>query len=230
MLGLRATGSALYQVGSRFALALGANLTAVALSLPLVVIIIVCALLLGSLSIVPLGMTVFIGILPNPSCTGLQLVARELAYNESPEFHDQWRGLREHWRPALRVWSVSTVITVVGILNEGFYASQAVSHAGSLNGLAGPLALIWGLALLFWLGMHLYVAPLLFAQDDAGVLLTYRNAAVMAISRPLATWTAVLIWFALLVFTTTTALATVIGFILAAALQQNAFRYVVRTL
>jgi hypothetical protein len=56
------------------------------------------------------------------------------------------------------------------------------------------------------------------------VLLAYRNAAVIMLSRPVASWTVILIWLGVLVFTSATALATIIGLALAVCIQQNTFR------
>lgn len=86
------------------------------------------------------------------------------------------------------------------------------------------LFLVWALLLLFWLGIHLYIAPLLLAQVEPRALLAYRNAVVLMLSRPVASWTVILIWLGALVFTSATALATVIGLALAASIQQNTLR------
>jgi hypothetical protein len=68
------------------------------------------------------------------------------------------------------------------------------------------------------------VAPLLLAQAEARVLLAYRNAAVIMLSRPLASLTVSVIWLGVLVFTSATGLATIIGLALAASIQQNTLR------
>jgi hypothetical protein len=44
------------------------------------------------------------------------------------------------------------------------------------------------------------------------------------LSRPVASWTVILIWLGVLVFTSATALATIIGLALAVFIQQNTFR------
>jgi hypothetical protein len=228
--GLKAIALAFRQIGGRFLLSLGANLTAVALSIPLLVIVLLAASLLRSLSVVPLGVAVLLGILPNPASTGLQAVTRELGRGASPDLHDQWPALRAYWRPALKTWLISAAVTGICVLNVAFYASQAGSRASSLRGIAGPLSIVWALLLVFWLGIHLYVAPLLLAQERYDIWLIYRNAAVIAMSRPFASWTVIFVWFALLVFSATTGLATVIGLALGAAIQQNAFRLLLPTL
>jgi hypothetical protein len=223
-IGLRAVGSALRQVFSHFILSLGGNVTAIVLSLPIIVIVLLLATFSRSLSYVPLGIAVLVGMLPNPACMGLQTLARELAYGESPELSDQWRGLREYWRTALRAWLVSAAVTAVCFLNVAFYATQAASHTSSLRGVAGPLSILWGLLLLSWLAIHVYVTPLLQAQDEPSVLLAYRNALVLMVSRPLASIVVIPVWLALLVATSATGLVTIVGLALAASLQQNALR------
>jgi hypothetical protein len=225
-LGLRAIGSALRQVFSRFGLSLGGNVIAIVLSLPIIVLVLLLASFSPSLSYVPLGVAVLAGILPNPACMGLQVIAREMAYSESPDFSDLWRGLRAFWRIALRVWLASTAVTAVCFLNVAFYGNQAASSTSSLRGIAGPLSILWALLLLSWLALHLYVAPLLQAQESPGVLLTYRNALVLAVSRPFTSVTVIPVWLAILVVSSATGLVTIIGLALAAAIQQNVLRVV----
>jgi len=223
-LGLRAVGSACRQVLSHLAVSFGGNLLAMLLSMPIALAVIVVAFYVHSLSVVPLGIAVFIGALPNPACMGLQRLARELPHGHVPDLHEQWQAVRTYWRVSLRAWLVAAAITIVFALNAAFYASQAANPASGLHAVAMPLFLVWALLLLFWLGIHLYVAPLLLAQVEPRALLAYRNAAVMMLSRPVASWTVILIWLGALVFTSATALATVIGLALAASIQQNTFR------
>jgi hypothetical protein len=222
--GFRAVGSACYQVFSHLTLSFGGNLLAMLLSLPIVAAVIVLAFLVHSLSLVPLGIALLVGALPNPACMGLQMLARGLARGEATSFGEQWQALRAYWRPALRAWLIGASTTVICAVNVAFYADQAGNPASGLHAVAAPLVLVWALLLLVLLGIHLYVAPLLLAQVEPRVLLAYRNAAVMLLSRPLAGWTVILFWLGALVATSVTALATIIGLALAAAIQQNAFR------
>ena len=223
-LGFRAVGSACYQVFTHLALSFGGNLLAMLLSLPIVLALIVVAFFVHSLSVVPLGIAVLVGALPNPACMGLQTLARELAHGQAPEFGEQWQALRTYWRVGLRAWLIAAATTIILALNVAFYATQAVNPASGLHAVAVPLFLVWTLFLLFWLGLHLYVAPLLLAQVEPRALLAYRNAAVIMLSRPVASWIVVLIWLGALVFSSATALATVIGLALAASIQQNSLR------
>ena len=223
-LGLRAVGSACYQVFSHLTMSFGGNVLAMLLSLPIVLVLIVAAFFAHSLSVVPLGVAVLVGALPNPACMGLQKLARELAHGEAPEFGEQWQALRTYWRAGLRAWLIAAATTIVLVLNAAFYARQASNPDSGLHAVAAPLFLVWALLLLFWLGIHLYVAPLLLAQEEPRALLAYRNAAVIMLSRPVVSWTVIVIWLGALVFTSATALATIIGLALAASIQQNTFR------
>jgi hypothetical protein len=129
-----------------------------------------------------------------------------------------------YWRVSLRAWLIAAAITIACLLNMAFYATQATNPATRLHAVAAPLLVVWTLILFLWLGLHLYVAPLLLAQAEARVLLAYRNAAVIMLSRPFASLTISLVWLGALIFTSATALATVIGLALAASIQQNTFR------
>ena len=222
--GLRAVGSACRQVFSRLTLSFGANVLAMLLSLPIVLALIAVAFVVHSLSVVPLGIAVLVGVLPNPACLGLQTIARELARGHGAEFGEQWQAFRAYWRVGLRAWLIGAAVTAVLALNVVFWAAQAMNRASGLHAIAAPSFVVWALALLFWLGIHLYVAPLLLAQEEPRALLAYRNAAVMMLSRPVSSWAVIVIWLGVLVFTSATALATVIGLALAASIQQNVFR------
>jgi hypothetical protein len=223
-LGVRAVGSSCYQVFSHLALSFGGNLLAMLLSLPIVLVSIVVAFYVHSLSVVPLGIALLVGALPNPACMGLQTLARELARGNTADFGEQRQGLRMYWRVSLRAWSIAAAIAITCVLNMAFYATQAANPATRLHAVAAPLFVVWTLILFLWLGIQLYVAPLLLAQAEARVLLAYRNAAVIMLSRPVASLTVSLVWLGALVFTSATGLATVIGLALAASIQQNTLR------
>src|SRR5919199_5504330 len=96
-LGVRAVGSSCYQVFSHLTLSFGGNVLAMLLSLPIVLVPIVVAFFVHSLSVVPLGIALLVGALPNPACMGLQTLARELARGHTSDFGEQWRGLPPHW-------------------------------------------------------------------------------------------------------------------------------------
>jgi hypothetical protein len=222
--GIRVVGSSCRQVFSHPGLSFGGNILAMLLSLPIVLVSIVAAFVTHSLSLVPLGIALLVGALPNPACMGLQTLARELARGQSADLGEQWQAIRTYWRVSLRAWLVAAAIAVICVLNMAFYAAQAANREASLHAVGAPLFAVWTLMLFLWLGAQVYVAPLLLAQEEARALLAYRNAAVMMLSRPVASLTVSLIWLGALVFTSATALATIIGLALAASIQQNTLR------
>jgi hypothetical protein len=223
-LAFRILGSSCHQVFSHLGLAFGGNLLAMLFSLPIVVASIVVASFVHSVSVVPLGIALLVGALPNPACMGLQALVRELARGHDPGFGDQWRGLRMYCKVGLKAWLIAAPITITCVLNAAFYATQAANPAASLHPVAMPLFLAWALTLFLWLGVNLYVAPLLLAQAEPRVLLAYRNAAVIMLSRPVASLAVSVIWLGVLLLTSATALATIIGLALAASIQQNTLR------
>ncbi|MGE5531998.1 MAG: hypothetical protein ACM3VW_07795 [Bacteroidota bacterium] len=221
---IRAVGSSCHQVFSHLGLSFVGNVLAMVLSLPIILALVVVAFYVHSLSVVPLGIAFLVGALPNPACMGLQMLARELGRGYTTNLREQWQGIRTYWRVSFRAWLVAAVITVICVLNMTFYAARAAHPTTSLHSVAAPLFAVWALTLFLWLAVNLYVAPLLLAQAEARVLLAYRNAAVMMLSRPIASLTVSVVWLAELVVTSATALATVIGLALAASIQQNTFR------
>src|SRR6266542_1900000 len=142
-LGFRAVGSSCSQVFSHLAQSFGGNLLAMLLSLPIVLVSIVVAFFVHSLSVVPLGIALLVGALPNPACMGLQTLARKLARGHAPDFGDQWQGLRTYWRVALRAWLMAAAITIICALNAAFYATQAANGATSFHAVAAPLFVVW---------------------------------------------------------------------------------------
>jgi hypothetical protein len=215
--------SALGQVLTHGTVAILANITAIVLSLPLLVVLGLVAVHSGSLGILPIGLALLVGILPNPASAGLQAIARGLAQREDPVLKEGWNGLRQLGMRALRCWLVSVLVTGVVIVNIVFYAGQR-------GLLAGILVTFWSVLLAVWLAMHLYIYPLLFVQENRKVFLTYRNALVLVASRPGVTLAVGPIWIVVLLVGAASGLATIIALTLAAAIQHNVFKGLLPTL
>lgn len=220
-LALRALGSALVQVYTHFASSVIANLVAIVLSIPVLVVVLAFSYGIRSFGLVPLGVALFIGVLPNPATCGVQYIAHELANGEILSASDQWSGLQRYWAVALRTWLASVPITILIFLNLVFYGRLAAGTS-SFRMIAGPVELLWLAVFLFWIALHLYVFPLLLAQEARRLLTTYRNATVLALGRPVFTLTLVPLWLAILFLCAATGLATIIGLAVGAAIQQNA--------
>lgn len=221
-LGLRAIGSALAQVLTHVTASLLGNLVAILLSVPLIVAIGALAVGVKSFSLVPLGVAFLIGVLPNPCTAGVQVVAHELATGEVVTFGDYWKGLRRYARLATLVWLLSLIASAVMLGNIIFYVRQVGSGASHFHTIAGPLLVLWVLVFVIWISIHLYVFPLLVEQEIKNIWLIYRNAALMVLSRPGATLVVVPVWLAILIVSSATGLATLLGLALGASIQHNA--------
>lgn len=221
VLGLRTIGAAFGQVLTHVSASLLSNLVAVALAVPLVFGIGAVAFGTRSFSLVPLGVALLVGILPNPCTAGVQAVAHELAAGGDVSFRDHWRGFKRYGRPAALAWLASLLVTAVILGNLAFYARAVGSGTGALHAIAPVLFLVWLIPCTLWVAMHLYVFPLLIEQDVKSIRLVYRNAALMALARPLTLLAVLPIWLFLLLVSSTTGLVTFIGLALSAAIQHN---------
>jgi hypothetical protein len=220
-IGLRAVGSALAQVLTHVSASLLSNLLVTLLSVPLIVALGVVAFGTRSFSLVPLGVVLLIGVLPNPCAAGMHSVVHTLAAGEFVTFKVHWDGLRRYAGPAAVAWLFSVAVTAILLANLAFYARAAGSGTGTLRSLALPLFLGWLALFIAWLSLHLYVFPLLIEQEVKSIRLVYRNAALMALARPSVLIVVVPLWVSLLVVASTTGLATFLGLALGASIQHN---------
>jgi hypothetical protein len=211
---LRALGSALGNIFSHFTLAVIASVVTLVFSLPLLVVLAGVAAATHLWGVMPVGTALLVGVLPNPAGAGMHYVASQFALHEDPGLHDQWVGLRRYARPALKCWMITLPVTAILLLNVAFYTSRS-------SGIAPALQLFWLLLLFLWGGVLLHVYPLLIRQDEVHVFLTFRNALILATSRPVATLVVLPIWVVLLLVSATSGLAIIGGLALAAYVQHN---------
>jgi uncharacterized membrane protein YesL len=221
-LAARAIGSAFAQVFSHFTVTLLSNIAAFLVSLPLLLLIGIVAYPTRSWSLIPIGGALLVGVLTNPAAVGVQSVARDLAHQEDVDLRRQVEMLRRYALPSLKCWLTGLVITGVIVLNLVFYARSRLPIAGALQ-------LLWLLVLWLWLAVHLFVFPLLLDQEVKTVPAVYRNAFVMTFARPVFTMVTALFWLAELTLASSTGLTVIIGLVLGAAIQQNAFSRLVPT-
>lgn len=227
ILALRVLGSALRQVGAHLTIAFISNVCAVLISVPLLLLLSAVAHA-TSLSVLPLGVVLLLGVLPSPALAGLQLLGDAFTQADTISVREQWKGIIHYWQLSLRAWLTGILVTGIMLLNVVFYPQLGSSHSG-LRVVAGPLEVVWLSVVMFWLAMHLYVYPLLLRQDRPSIVLAYRNAAVMVLGRPLYSFIISLVWLVWLAITATTGPAYLIGLIVAATIQQNALARAVST-
>lgn len=207
---------AVRQIMSNIGVSALANILLSLISLPLLVLAVPLAALLGSPRLGPTVLVLLVGGLPFPLAAGLQNLCYMMAKGERFDLWAYyWSGLRQFGRAAVRPWLVGMLGTVVLASNVVFYGRMGASPMRFV-------AVLWAYGLLFWLAIHIYVYPLLLRQDEPGVRRLYRNAFLIVIRRPLFSLTVLLLWLLTLALGAFTFLAAFGGIALAAAIQQNA--------
>jgi uncharacterized membrane protein YesL len=166
-----------------------------------------------SLSLVLLGMLVT--LLPSPAAAGLQSVMREIATGGHIFVSDLWDGLKAHVWLALRSWIAGVIGTLVILANVEYYPRIQLI-------IAPVMEIVWLYVLVLWLGMLLYVYPLIVVQDDRRVFTVYRNAFVLAARNRLYTTIVALLWLAVAVLFSLSGLVAIVGLAVCAGIQQNA--------
>jgi uncharacterized membrane protein YesL len=161
--------------------------------------------------------------LPTPASAGLGAVAAVGAGLDAPRTRSLfWPAVRRHWRRATALFVVSFLGTVLLLANLIFYWRVT-------TGWLQVASVLWLYALLFWLGMQLYLVPLLLHLEEPRLLDVYRRAALITLGHP----------FASLFLVIVVALAAVAGVLLipvyllvagsfAALVQAHAFREIRR--
>lgn len=162
-----------------------ANLAWVVLNVPVVLVLLALGLLLPGAADAGGAQTLLIVIawllllLPTPASVALGAVARVAAGPDAPRLHLFWSALRARWRIALVCALVSCAIAAALLWNVAFYAS--------VPSLLRFVAILWLYAAVFWMGMHLYLVPLLLHVAEPRVFDLYRRAALITLGHPLYT-------------------------------------------
>jgi uncharacterized membrane protein YesL len=187
MAGFRTVWAALVALYEDTLVLVGGNLAAVALNLPLGLAL----LLLGlpflsatdsaadtvaqvSLQWPIAAIAWFITFLPTPGNVALAGLTRAAAGHDVPRFGAFVETLRGRWGIASRCALISVVVLVALLWNVSFYLNL---------GPGWPLlvTIIWLYATSFWLGMHIYLVPLLVHVAEPRVLDLYRRAAFVSL-------------------------------------------------
>ena len=114
-----------------------------------------------------------------PATMGAMSVASEKARGRRVEFELFWRGFRRYFGKSWALGAINSVVTILIVVNIVFYLQQP--------SWLFYVTIIWLYVLLIWLGVIVYVFPLAIEQEDKGVKLIYRNAALLALGRPVFT-------------------------------------------
>src|SRR3977135_1315672 len=112
-------------------------------------------------------------LMPTPGNVALAGLTRVAAGPDAPQFAIFRATLRARWRLALRCTLVSVVVLLALIGNVVFYAS--------VDGWLRFASILWLYGTLFWLSLHIYLAPLLVHVAEPRRLDLYRRAAFIAL-------------------------------------------------
>jgi hypothetical protein len=181
MAAFRTVWTALVNLYEETLVLLGANLAALALNIPIGLVIVVLALPFGLVwngdqfnTLFVLGLGVVGTLLPTPGNVALAGLTSVAAGPDIPRFAAFRAALSSHWRLALRCSLISVVILGILVWNITFYAGF---------GPGWPLfvTIFWLYASLFWLSLHVYLVPLLVHVAEPHVFDLYRRAAFIAV-------------------------------------------------
>lgn len=114
-----------------------------------------------------------------PASMGAAYLTYEKVHGRRVEFELFWKGFRSMFGKSWALGAINTVVTVLILVNILFYLQQP--------SWLFYLTIIWLYVLLIWMGIIVYVFPLAIEQDDKSIKLIYRNAALLALGRPVFT-------------------------------------------
>jgi uncharacterized membrane protein YesL len=165
------------------------NLLWVALNLPVFLLLAALGLPFadsGNIAWLLVGVAWLLLLLPTPAGVALGALAREAAGPDVPGRAAFGDGLRARWRLGLTCGAVSLLVTVAIVFNIGFYATRT-------DGLLRLTTILWLYGLWFWLGMHLYLVPLLHHVQAPRLLDLYRRAALITLGQAVSSLALVLL-------------------------------------
>lgn len=122
---------------------------------------------------------VVIVLLP-PATAGLMYIANELAHERRIEWSMFLTGARLYFWRSYQVTLVSIGVVILLLTNIWFYVNVA-------SGILQYLTILWIYLLIIWALAQLYVYPFLIQMEQPRLVLIYRNALLLTLSRPLFT-------------------------------------------
>jgi uncharacterized membrane protein YesL len=183
MAAFRTVWTALVGVYEETLVLVGGNLAALVLNIPIGVILLAIGLV-----VLPTGedpnpqwlialIAWLLVFLPTPGNIALAGLTHVAAGPDIPRFAVFSETLRGHWRLALGCTLVSVMVLAVLTWNIWFYVNVG---AGWIR----FVSFLWLYAALFWLSLHLYLAPLLVHVERPRLVDLYRRAGLIALGHP----------------------------------------------
>lgn len=113
-----------------------------------------------------------------PALAGVAFVAHRVAHGLAFAPRDFWTGFRLYLRGSWKVAIPSLGGWFLLAMNLLFYSQQADPYLRLL-------IILWAFVGFVWLAIQFYLPPLLVYQQDKRVGALFKNAAILAVSRPL---------------------------------------------
>ncbi len=125
----------------------------------------------------PWWLAPLVAIPAGPALAALAVVARRCARDVHVDRSYYLDGLRAYWRQGLALNTIGMVALSLLCLNLIFYSGQQML-------LLVAVSALWAYLTLLWVGIQLYVYPVLTAMEKPTVRLALRNAAMIAAANP----------------------------------------------
>lgn len=160
---------------------LGANVAALVLNLPVILLLVLIGIPLGvvftddqvnGLFFYVVG--ALLVFMPTPGNVALGGLTRIAAGPDVPRFSAFRAAFAQHWKLAARCALVSVLVLAILVWNVSFYL-------GFGPGWPFIVTIVWLYAALFWLSLHIYLVPLMVHVAEPRVLNLYRRAAFIAL-------------------------------------------------
>jgi uncharacterized membrane protein YesL len=113
-----------------------------------------------------------------PALAGAAFVTHRVAHGEAFVPRDFWIGFREYFWRSWKLALPSLVGWALLAINLQFYASQT-------NAYLRLVVILWAFVGFVWLALQFYLFPLMIYQKDKSVKAVFKNAAILAVSKPL---------------------------------------------
>jgi uncharacterized membrane protein YesL len=120
-------------------------------------------------------------VLAPPVAAGLNNVANRMAHEKRVNFSDFWEGMRQYFWRSYLILGGWAVIMMLLLFNVYFYFQNTA-------GFIRYLSFLWVSLALIWLSILPYLLPLMLETEPPALLAVYRNAYILAFSRPLYTF------------------------------------------
>ncbi|MFO7167343.1 MAG: hypothetical protein DIU80_004870 [Chloroflexota bacterium] len=149
-----------------------------------------------------------------PANAGLTLIAQRVVEGRTFEWRLFFEGFREPRVLSWQIYGLWMIGLLLILVNLGFYGQLA-------NGIGAFLTVLFLYILVIWFSLLIYLGPLSIIQTDRRVRTVWRNALILALSRPFFTLLTTFlmgiiatlsIWIPLLLILLTAAFFAVWGF------------------